>query len=250
MSNSNPYRITLEDLYAKATELTNNGYDIYWFYAIRSGWYKPQYLHLYKAYIKSALINLSSHDDALNVKGKPLERLAFYFLKEGGIVNDIIELRAHQRWQVDGQGPLNKSSLVICVGEEWCKKAGFQLYMEAKNHKESISGDEFSSHHRRMDEHECNVGLCISTAGYRISGGKGIAESIHRNTWKSKYHLLMTIEGFYKVAEENIAPLRILQEILGYAVNDVYANDKEIQSRYSQRYCLDLAKSEYERLFT
>ena len=250
MTDDKRYRITLEESHAKAAELAEVGYDIYWFYAARSGWYLPEFLNLYKAYIESTSIELSGHDDATKLKGRPLEKIAFYFLKNGGIVTDIRELRAHQRWQVDGQGELNKSSLVVCMGEKWCKDAGFQLYMEAKNHKEPMTGVEFSSHYERMNNHHCSVGLCVSTAGYKIFAGKGIAERVHLNTWKNQFHFLMTIEGLYKVAKEKIAPISIFKEMLGYAVNDRYANDKLLQKRYSQDYCLNLAQSEYHRLFS
>ncbi len=129
-----------------------------------------------------------------------------------------------------------------------CRRIGFQLYLECKNHNKPISGDEYSSHDRRMGEHSCNIGVLISTSGYKIGKGKGIAESIYINTIRNRFHLLLTICSLRSVISEKIPPLAVLTEALGYATNDRYQNDKTLQDEYSMNYCHQVAKDEYESL--
>jgi hypothetical protein len=220
-----------------------------WSFAIGAGWDREQFKTLYSAYVKSTQIVLKPGDNPTELKGRPLERIAHYLLEQGGVVFSIKEMTEPQKWQVDGQGPLNKTALRMCWGEDLCQQIGFQLYMEAKNHSDPVTNDEFARHFQRMEEHECNFGVLVSTSGYRMARGQGIAESIHRNYWRKRFHLLLVFQSIQAVAMEKKAPLVILQEALCYAVNNSYANDSDIQRAYSPAVCHAVAKAEYEKLF-
>ena len=219
-----------------------------WMPAISAGWDKVEFEKNYREYVISTQIKIGPKDNATLLKARPLEKLCHYFLKQGGIVTDIKEISEPQKWQVDGQGPLNKTAIRLCFGEKICQEVGFQLYMEAKNHSSAATNEEFSSHFRRMEEHDCYLGVFVSTSGYRMQRGKGIAQSIHRNYWGKRFHLLLTFQSMQKVALNRMAPLAVLQEALCYAVNDMYVNDKDVQRNYSQEACSQAAKTEYARL--
>ena len=222
--------------------------ELEWYFAIRSGWDNVEYERLYVEYVESTQRSLNPTDDAIELKARPMERVARYFLEKGGVVRSINEISEPQRWQVDGQGPLNNTAIAICWGEEICRKCGFQLYMEAKNHSDPVTNEEFSVHFRRMEEHDCYVGVMVSTSGYRIWRGRGIAESLHRNYYRDRFHLLLVFQSLQAVVVEGKAPLAILQEVLCFVVNNSYANDPEVQDMYSLTTCHEAARSEYQRL--
>jgi hypothetical protein len=100
-----------------------------------------------------------------------------------------------------------------------------------------------------MDEHHCNLGVMISTSGYKIGRGQGIAESVHLNSWKNKFHILLVFHSLMAVALEGRAPMAVLTESLMHTVNNSYANDAEVQEAYSQRACHVAIEAEYDRLF-
>ncbi|MBN2267222.1 MAG: hypothetical protein JW725_02670 [Candidatus Babeliaceae bacterium] len=221
-----------------------------WSYAISSGWDDVEFERLYNEYVQSTQIELKPEDDATELKGRPLEKIAHYFLEKGGVVKSIKEISDHQKWQVDGQGPLNTTALVNCWGEEIFKKLGIQLYMEAKNHSDPVTNEEFSVHFRRMEEHDCYLGVLISTSGYKIGRGLGIAESIHRHYWRNRFHLLLVFQSISAVKTEGKAPLAVLAEALCHALNNRYVNDADVQKFYSQEACHKAARSEFERIFS
>lgn len=216
-----------------------------WSLTIGAGWDHEKYQELYSLYIYSTQITLSPKDDATELKGRPLERVARYFLKNGGIVSKIDEISAPGKWQVDGQGPLEKSNIILLWGEKLSRRIGFQVYLECKNHNDPVTKGEFSDHYRRMEEHCCNFGVMVSTSGYRIGSGKGIAESVYINTMADKFHILLTINTLRLVISDRIPPLVLLRESLDLAVNDKYRNDKNVQTLYSQKICHETAKSEF-----
>ncbi|MFX1485031.1 MAG: hypothetical protein ACFFCP_17775 [Promethearchaeota archaeon] len=224
------------------------GYAHEWIYAMQSGWDPIEFERLYIEYVNSTQIKLKKGDNSTELKGRPLERISCYFLEKGGAVTEIQEIVKSGKWQVDGQGPLNKTALCDCWGNELCQKAGFQLYLETKNHLNAITNEEFSVHFRRMEEHNCNVGVFVSTSGYKIGRGQGIADSIHRNCWRDRFHILLVLNSLRMVAVDGKAPLAVLTQALGYAINDRYANDRPIQGLYSETSCRELAKSEFQRL--
>jgi hypothetical protein len=219
-----------------------------WIYAIGAGWDDVEFEKYYIDYILSTQIRISPKDNATLLKARPLEKLCHYFLKQGGIVTDIREITEPQKWQVDGQGPLNKTAIRMCFGDEICQQVGFQLYMEAKNHSSPATNEEFSQHFRRMDEHTCYLGVFVSTSGYRMQRGMGIAESIYINSIKKKFHLLLTFQSLAKVALNRMASLAVLQEVLCYAVNNSYVNDRDVQRNYCQEACSQAAKIEHARI--
>ena len=192
---------------------------------------------------------LKKGDDPTALKGRPLEKIAQYFLAKGGVVTNIQEITEPQKWQVDGQGPLNKTAIRMCWGEDLCQQIGFQLYMEAKNHATAVTNGQFARHFQRMEDHHCNFGVLISTSGYSIARGQGIAESIHRNYWKNCFHLLLVFHSLRAVIVAEKAPLAVLQEALCFAVNNSYGNNSALQKAYAPKACHAAAKAEYERLF-
>jgi hypothetical protein len=244
--NSRPVLEELDFIINRLIE--NTRYPVEWYFAIKSGWDNTEFSTLYSDLVYSTQVILKPTDDATKIKGRPLEKIARYFLKEGGVVTDIREIRDPQRWQVDGAGPLKTESMHKCFNT-FCDKFGVQLYMEAKNHKDPITNSDFSQHFRRMEEHDCYLGICISTSGYKMSKGKGIAQSIHRNYWRDRFHILLAFHSLYSVAVEEKAPLAILKAGLTFAINDQYSNDTEIQTRYSLTFNNSLAQKEYKRLF-
>ncbi len=220
-----------------------------WNVAIGSGWDQKQYMSLYADYVKSTQINLGPTDSATELKGKPLEKLVRYFLEKGGLARNIREICEHQRWQVDGQGLLLTENILFTFGEKLCEKMGFQLFVEAKNHTEPMTNEEFARHYQRMTDHECNVGVIASTSGYRIARGRGIARKIYHDYLRDIFHLLLTFHAFYEVLSDDKAPLDILREALAHTTNESYESDKELQEKCSPKSCHALAKSEYERIF-
>jgi hypothetical protein len=204
---------------------------------------------LYKDYVRSTQKILLTGENPTELKGKPLENVAKYFLANGGIVNSINSISAPGKWQIDGQGVINRTALIRCFGDHTCKDIGVQLFMEAKNHSEPVTNEEFSVHYRRMEEHCCNLGVFFSSAGYKIGSGKGIAESIHHNFLRLKFHLLLTCLSLQKALGKD-APLSILQETWCYAANDAYQHDKTVQENYTEKFCLEFCKAEFKRLFS
>lgn len=214
-----------------------------WLFATISGWDKVEYEALYRIYVESTADGADTDE-----KGRALENLARYFLEKGGFARNVREISSYQKWQVDGQGNLNKEVLLIRWGRDLCEAIGFQLYLECKNHTEAMTNEEFSLHAHRMEDHGCNVGVAASTSGYSIGRGAGIAETVHRNTWKNRYHLLLVFESLKLVAVDEVPPLDVLTDVLGYATNDEYENNKELQKRYSQACCHELMAGEQRRI--
>ena len=228
--------------------IKKNNYHAEWYFAITSGWDNEEFESLYNDYVKSTQIRITPKDDATTLKGRPLEKIAWYFLKQGGVVTKIREINDHKKWQVDGQGPLRVDSMLKCFGN-YCSNFGVQLYLEAKNHKDPIENNDFGHHADRMSIHDCFFGVCISTSGYKISRGDGIAELIHFNFLKKRYHFLLSFFSIYNVLKEEMAPLSVLKNALTYAMNNQFSNDSEIQKFYSSRYNTTLAETEYKRIF-
>ena len=250
MSNNNNYATSDEFMeFMRKNWEKIKPYRFEWVYATLAGWDKVEFERLYNEYVKSTQITLGPGDDATELKGRPLEKISRYFLEKGGIVTGIREISEPQKWQVDGQGLLNKTAIYEVWGEDICRKIGFQLYMEAKNHSVAVTNDEFSVHVRRMVEHDCYCGVLISTSGYKIGRGKGIAESIHRQYWQNRFHLLLVFQSLREIAVDDKPPLAVLTKTLGYAVNNNYVNDAEIQRLYSAESCRKAASAEFQRLF-
>ena len=97
-----------------------------WLHATVSGWDDDEFEQLYRAYVDSTQQEINSSDDATEIKGRPLEEVARYFLRQGGVVTSIREISEHGRWQVDGQGPLNKTAIQSAWGEDICRRIGFE----------------------------------------------------------------------------------------------------------------------------
>ncbi len=221
-----------------------------WICAIGSGWENEKFEELYREYVKSTQIVLGPNDDATELRGRPLEKVARYFLEKGGLITEIGEITETAKWQVDGYGPANRASIDCCWGKEKSEQIGPQVYMEAKNHSSPVDGGEFSHHYRRMDEHHCNLGVMISTSGYKIGRGKGIAQSIYINSARNKFHILLAFQSLRDVILNNKPPMAILTTALMYAFNNSYVNDGSVQAEYSKRECQQAASDEYARLFT
>ena len=111
-----------------------------------------------------------------------------------------------------------------------------------------MTNEEFAIHVQRMEDHGCNLGVAVSTSGYKIGRGLGIAETVHRNSWKDMFHLLLVFESLKMTAVDGVAPLDILTDALGYAMGDQFENDSKLQDRYSAKRCHELIASEYERI--
>ena len=227
-----------------------SGYEAEWYFAICAGWDAVHFDNLYVDYVRSTQVKIRKGDDVAALKGAPLERLARYFLQQGGVATNIRGISAWQRWQIDGQGLLNISAMIMCFGESISNKLGLQLYMEAKNHSEPVGIDEFSSHCHRMEEHKVTLGIFFSTSGYKITQGRGIAESIHHNYLLSIYHLLLSFYSIHSVAVRGKAPLSVLRESLSYAANDSFSKDADVQEIYTKKTCNHLAMEEHNRLFS
>ena len=220
-----------------------------WSQAMLAGWDDTEFEALYSEYVRSTQIELTREDDATAAKGRPLERLSRYFLNRGGVVYDIEEISAPGRWQVDGQGPLNVTAIRCTWGKNISERLGFQLYLESKNHVDPATGDEFSVHYRRMMDHDCRVGVFVSTSGFKIGRGLGIADSIRDNYLMGIFHLLLSFPVLSEVAVGGKPPLAILRTVLCFAANDRYAHDAEVQRMYSVDYCHEVARDEFRRLF-
>lgn len=112
-------------------------------FAIKSGWDDNEYSYLYRKYVRSTQKEVTVNSQTTTEKGDALEVLARYFLKNGGFVKNIRDINAIGKWQVDGQGIINKSIMVTFWGEEINNKIGFQVYLECKNHLESMKKNDF-----------------------------------------------------------------------------------------------------------
>jgi hypothetical protein len=220
-----------------------------WAVAIKCGWDSVEFERHYSVYVESTQIKIGPEDDATKLKGVPLEMLARYFLEKGGLAKEIKEITAHSKWQIDGYGPVNRMAIQLCWGEEKCVQIGMQVYMEAKNHVDPVTNEEFSVHFRRMEEHQCNLGVIVSTSGYYIGKGQGIAESIYHNSAAKKFHILLTFQSMMQVVLEDKPPMAILGEVLVYALNNSYTHEKQVQKAYLAEACHRAAEKEYQRLF-
>ncbi len=224
-------------------------YLLEWRFATGCGWDQVEFEGLYKKYVESTQINLKPEDNATELKGRPLEVLVRYFLEKGGLVSEIKEITDHGKWQVDGYGLVNKHAVLVLWGEERCLDIGMQVYLEAKNHSDPVKNEEFSVHCRRMLEHHCNLGVMVSTSGYMIGKGLGIAESIYHNSAAKRFHILLVFQSLRAVLAEGKAPMAILGKALLYAFNNLFAADKEVREAYSPEACHKAAREEYVRLF-
>ena len=223
-------------------------YIIEWYYAHKAGWDVDDFKDLYIKYLSSIQATKTSHPKVsmLDLKGRPLEELAHYYLRRGGIVLNIKELNAPGRWQVDGQGLLNKDAIFLAIGAKEAAAFGPQLYMEAKNHKKSIPNNDYSHHLERMKDHDCRLGVAFSTSGYSISAGKGIARKIYEDTIRGYYSILFTVDVFKRVLEEDIPPLLLMREAYTHAINEDYENDPGLRKRYGRKECQEIAKQQYD----
>jgi hypothetical protein len=212
-------------------------YPLEWSFAVAEGWDPEEYHALYAAYVASTQIVAQPEDDSLGLKARPLEDLVRYFLEKGGFARDVKELSAPSKWQVDGAGPLNKTAIRKCWGDALSEQCGVQVYMEAKNHVDPATNDEFALHYQRMQDHGCNVGVFASTSGFSIGRGQGIAHNIYHHYLRGIFHLLLVFESFRSVIVERKAPIAVLHEVIIYAMNDAYANDAKLQARYSASAC-------------
>lgn len=217
-------------------------------YAITSGWQDNEYSYLYRKYLLSIQGDMASSCKTSKEKGDALENLARYFLEYGGVVKSIKDISAHGKWQVDGQGVINKSIMEFFWGEDFNNKVGFQLYLECKNHSEPMEKADFNDHCTKMDDNNCNFGISASTSGFKITGGKGIAERVYLNTFKNKFYLLLSIRDFDLAHFEKIPPISIIIESLSRTTNDLYRNDPEIQKQYTKDFCQKMAKDRYLEL--
>lgn len=224
-------------------------YAIEWQAAVLFGWDHDEFIRLYIAYLESTQAKRDDHPGVsmLDLKGRPLERLATFFLKHGGVVLDLTEISVIREWQVDGQGLLNRTGIINCFGAAEAENFGPQLYMESKNHVTSISNTDYSLHCNRMDEHRCNTGVIFSSSGYSIQAGSGIARSVFNKTLQGTFNLLFTVDVFKQVIDEDKPPLLLIREVYAYAVNERFENDPELQVRYSQERCHKIAEEEYRR---
>lgn len=224
-------------------------YAIEWQAAILFGWDHDEFIRLYIAYLVSTQAKREDHPGVsmLDLKGRPLERLASFFLKHGGVVLDLTEISVIREWQVDGQGLLNRTGIINCFGAAEAEKFGPQLYMESKNHVTSMSNNDYTLHCNRMNEHRCNTGVIFSSSGYRIQAGSGIARSVFNKTLQGTFNLLFTIDVFKQVIDEDKPPLLLIREVYAYAVNERFENDPELQTRYSHERCHEISEEEYRR---
>jgi hypothetical protein len=134
-------------------------------------------------------------------------------------------------------------------GEEINNKIGFQVYLECKNHSSPMKKNDFNDHCSKMEDHQCNLGIVASTSGFKITGGKGIAERIHVNTFKNKFYLLLSIRDFDLAYTEKTPPIALIIESLERTTNDLYRIDPEIQKQYTKRYCCEMSKNRHDELF-
>lgn len=214
-------------------------------FAILAGWDDQKYKYLYRKFIYSTHNSLGSGKE----KGDTLEELARYFLKYGGIVHDIKELKAGSKWQVDGQGIINKSTMTHFWGEEFNSKIGFQIYLECKNHNDPAEKRDFNDHCTRMDDNNCKLGLFASASGFKIAKGQGIAERLYLTTFQNKFNLLFAVVDFDRIIYDNKPPIIVLIEAIDRTTNDKYRICKVTQEQYSKDYCHDLLKKRYDELF-
>lgn len=226
-------------------------YAVEWEAAILFGWDHDEFIRLYIDYVKSTQATKEDNPGVswLELKGRPLERLATFFLKHGGVVHDLEEVNAPRRWQVDGQGLIYRKGIIDCFGSTEAEKFGTQLYMECKNHSSTMSNGDYSTHCQRMNEHRCNIGVIFSSSGYSIGGGDGIARSITTKTIQGIFNILFTVDVFKRVIDEDKPPLFLIREAYDYAVNEKFENDVNLQNRYSESHCHQVAAEEYERYF-
>lgn len=123
------------------------------------------------------------------------------------------------------------------------------MIVECKNYKTAISGDEFSKYQSRVTKFGCQVGVFVSTSGFSIGNGSGIAQEIHLDFRGDVFHLLLTIEDFCIVYDKKIPPMHLLLESLHNARFNKYRVDKKLQNRMSKGHCREIAK-EYFNLLT
>ncbi|MCP3941688.1 MAG: hypothetical protein GY710_09440 [Desulfobacteraceae bacterium] len=218
-------------------------------FAITAGWKDADYSYLYRKYILSTQREIGDKGQTGKEKGDALEELARYFLKHGGFTKDIRDINASGKWQVDGQGIINKSAMQPLWGEEINNKIGYQVYLECKNHSEPMKKNDFNDHCCKMDDHECNVGIVASTSGFKITGGNGIAERVHVNIFKNKFYLLLSIRDFDLAYAKKVPPIALIIESLERTTNDLYRTDSAVEKQYTKPYCKKMAKDKYDELF-
>ena len=226
-------------------------YAVEWEAAILFGWDHEEFNRLYVDYVKSTQATKDENPSVswFELKGRPLERVATFFLKHGGVVHDLEEVNAPRRWQVDGQGLLYRQGLINCFGLKETEKFGPQLYMECKNHSSTMSNTDYAQHCLRMEEHRCNIGVIFSSSGYSIGAGGGIARSITNKTVRGVFNILFTVDVFKRVIDEDKPPLFLIREAYDFAVNEKYETDSVLQDRYSKNHCHQVASEEYRRYF-
>lgn len=213
------------------------------------GWDSEQYKILLDQYVCSTQVTLAdSGKSATDEKGDPFEDVVRYFLEKGGVARYISPLTKEGKWQIDGEGLLNRENLMRVWGERDVNQVGSSLLLECKNYSKSVGSGEFCKYNSRMDKFGCQLGILASSAGFSIHNGKGIAEDVYVDSRTKKYHLLLTVEDFCIAYSDDIPPLQILTEALHNAKFDKYQSDKNVQEKMSAKHCNAIAEVYYTKI--
>lgn len=242
MKTSTPYP-TVDD-FEKFVEtyIQNDPYKIARKCAILSGWDGRFYKELLVKYLKSIEVVIGANgESAKDTKGDPLENLSRYLLEKGGLSRKVEALKKNGKWEIDGYGDLIRENLYQVLGDRDTNKAGNDFILECKNYKNSIGSNEFTKYKSRMDRFEVNFGVFISTSGFSIEGGLGIAEDLYIDFKSGKIHILLTVQELCLVHIDNIPILHIIKQSISNSRFDIYTIDKEIQKKFSSKYCHEIA---------
>lgn len=212
-----------------------------------SGWDPGTYQVLYHCYIESTQMPIV--DDASKAaKGKALEELGRYLLEKSGFATgEVRELRIRSQFQVDGHGSLNTSAAWMIFGEEDQRKFFPDFYFEAKNHIQSMDGEQFGHHCDRMRRAAVRCGVCLSTAGYGIGNRQGYNEDLYYDWRDGVVHLLLNMDDLKALSKRAHPPLVSFRQAYQRVKTRQYQT-KAVWERYSASYGLRVAAEEYQRL--
>lgn len=212
-----------------------------------SGWKQSEFERLYAAYIESTQVDLTmSGNQTTELKGNPLERVARYFLEQGGIAKRVAPGGVNGRWTVDGIGETYPDRIQWFFNDDVAKNCGAKLYMEAKNKDEVMGPEDWAQHCMRMRNHCCSFGVAFSTSGFAIGGGLGFAEEIYNEFLRGRLHLLLSVEDLKTVVNGEY-PWSILKRSFIRTSDEAYRRS-EIQKQFAAATCRAIASAEYARL--
>lgn len=224
--------------------------------AVLHGWSIREYEERYRQFVFASVGTAGLVGTNSNSKGRTLEELARYLIERSGLAQGSVrDFSIKKKFQVDGHGSFNSANLGLVFGKAECgaHPTSTDFYFEGKNHSTVMTSPDFRAHRDRMRDAHVGCGICVSTAGYALSGGQGFCDVLYHDYIRQErekiVHLLVNFEALRDVAIERFPPIVIFRNAVEQ-IRSRYFEGTETQRRYGRVQSLQLLNAEYVRLST